>query len=211
MQNHKPEARREKTKPVRGAGHGGWMADLEARTGRSILGTPRQPTGVVCIALDCSGSMSGAPLQEAREGVIDFSESAFRKGYAISLVAFADDARSLLATTTDIAEVRRAIADLRAFGGTNMAAGLKRARAIVGSTSPRVICLATDGYPSQPDRVVQIAAQIRADGVDIMAVGTESADRRFLARLVSRQELAVQVVGFHAGIRSMSKLLPPRP
>ena len=56
-------------------------------------------------------------------------------------------------------------------------------------------------------------AKARAKGVEIMAVGTDDADRKFLSQIVSRKELATKVERpqFRSQIASYGQQLPQLP
>jgi len=210
MHSNRPDTKGAGHRHPAGAASTGWLARLEADTGRSIQHAAPRGGGIVCLAIDCSGSMSGNPLLQARDGAIDFARSAIGKGYRVGLVSFDSAARILHAPTSDLEALRKAATTLRATGGTNMKDGLRHGRDLVGDSGTRVICIATDGYPNDAAGTLALAEDLRAAGIDIMAVGTEDADQDFLSRMVSREELAVGVrsAELQAGIRSMAKLLP---
>ena len=49
--------------------------------------------GFVYLAIDCSASMAGQKLLQAREGALDFAEDAQIKGYSVGLVQFESSAK----------------------------------------------------------------------------------------------------------------------
>jgi hypothetical protein len=54
------------------------------------LGVPRGDA-IACLVLDCSSSMAEErKLAQAKQGVVEFADSAFKKGYSVVLVGFAD-------------------------------------------------------------------------------------------------------------------------
>jgi Ca-activated chloride channel homolog len=110
----------------------------------------RQPLELVFV-LDCSGSMSGRPLQEAKAAVarglkllqpndsfqlINFSESASQLGTA-----------PLVATPENVARGLKYLRSLESEGGTMMIEGIKAALDFPHDPERlRFVCFLTDGY-----------------------------------------------------------------
>jgi Ca-activated chloride channel family protein len=56
----------------------------------------------------------------------------------------------------------------------------------------RTLVVVTDGIPDNPPSVLDIAARAKASGVEIIAIGTDDADKDFLDKLASRSDLSVK-------------------
>lgn len=76
-----------------------------------------------------------------------------------------------------------------------MAAAIEcAARALATSTaSTRAIVIFTDGQPNDCEGTIRAAKRVAATGIDIVAIGTDDADRGLLAAIASRPDLAVPV------------------
>lgn len=68
--------------------------------------------------------------------------------HQIGLVTFGDDARTLLAPTTDVQQLRAALDRLAASGNTRLASGLQQGAGLLGQGGRRVLVLLTDGVPT---------------------------------------------------------------
>lgn len=169
-------------------------AQFEKTTGSSItnrdLGVGRAKA---VLAIDCSASMSGDPLDHAKEGAISFAADAIRKGYQVGIVAFGCDSEIITRGSLDQPEIARNLSRLAIMGSTNMAAALRTAGELLPRASQlKAICLVTDGYPNDREETMMIAGHLKAQNIEIITLGTEDADHRFLAELATRKELAVR-------------------
>ena len=74
----------------------------------------------------------------------------------------------------------------------------------------KIMCLITDGEPDHKEATRLAARKAKRSGIDIMAIGTDDADRAFLSKLTTRRELAVTVSSdkFEHAISSMAVCLP---
>jgi Mg-chelatase subunit ChlD len=170
----------------------------------------RRTPDTVWALLDISGSMAGGPLEEAKRGFIDFCRAAVQQGYRVGFIAFNDDLQELSPATDKISALEERIQNLYAGGGTIMAAPIRHAAEKMKEASgARVIFLVTDGFPDDPEETVTLAQDCHRDGIDIIALGTGSADHEFLKRLASRTDLARHVpqVELHVSIAQTSRLL----
>jgi Mg-chelatase subunit ChlD len=195
-----------------------WLRKLEGASGKSLVNRDAVTgalTGnaAVVLLVDCSGSMAGDKMRQAQAGALDFGRDAIRRGYAVGVVRFGSTAETLTVPSRHESSITNALGLLRIEGSTNMAAGIDASATSLGRKGSRVICLVTDGMPDSTDQAIASAAQARAGGIEIMAVGTDDADWAFLARIVSRKELATKVDrrAFGQQIVSMAKMLPQLP
>jgi Mg-chelatase subunit ChlD len=74
----------------------------------------------------------------------------------------------------------------------------------------RTLVVVTDGMPDNPSAVLDIAARAKTSGIEIIAIGTDDADRDFLDKLASRSELMVKSPRemLAQSIVSAAKMLP---
>lgn len=171
----------------------------------------RNRGGIGYLLLDTSNSMSGDKLGQAKRGTIEFAKEARVKGYLFGLITFGTYASHRFDPKEDLAALHRAVEPLGAGGSTNMSGAIGLAkRKLVGKEKRRVIVVATDGMPDDPESALAAATESVNAGIDVITVGTDGADRRFLRRISSRDDLAVTVdrTDFEEGITSTARMLP---
>lgn len=171
----------------------------------------------VFILIDNSGSMdwqSGSdksPMDEAKEGSIEFYKDAKEKGYKIGLISFESHAELLTRPTLDTDYFETVVNKMKPMGGTNLLAAFEKAEfEFTKGCLNKTIMIVTDGQPTNPEEeVIRYAARLRALGIEIMAIGTSGARQELLDKLVSRKDRALLVGGgqLSLGIRKMAGLL----
>lgn len=163
------------------------------------------------LVIDCSTSMEGIKLAEAKKGAMEFAKDALHKGYSLGLIQFASVAKHICETEANITAIRSHIEMLIAGGSTNMTDGIRLA---IDKLSIRkglnAMVIVTDGQPDNPNSALDIASEAKERGIDIIAIGTDDADKVFLNKLASRVDLAVKVSRdqLGQGIASAAKMLP---
>ncbi len=167
--------------------------------------------GWIYILLDCSGSMRrGDKLDQAKLGIINFAKDAFKKEYRVGLIKFHDFAELLCEPTNNIDVIQAKIKDIQAVGGTNMTNAIKMAHdKLKDFTTARVIVIATDGMPDNVKNSLAAADKAKADGIEILTIGTDDAKEEFLKKIASRAELGAKVASdkFAVAISDASLLL----
>ncbi len=185
-----------------------WMKRLETLSGRPI----DKSTGLTYLLVDCSGSMADDnKLSFAKNGGKGYAKDAREKGYSVGLIKFDSNASHVLTPKNDLAEFNSKIEGLTIGGSTNMAEAINiSVTQLADKSGNRVICIATDGQPDEPDKTLEAAGRAKKAGIEIMTIGTPDADNEFLRKLATRKELAVEVKThqLQEGIVSMAKLLP---
>lgn len=177
--------------------------------GRPISGQ-LQRQGTVHLVIDCSGSMAGGKLDQAKRGALDFATEAREKGYSVGVIQFGSYAALICEPQREIAILRDKLQQMEIIGSTNMAEGIQLAsEQLGGKEGPCVIVIVTDGHPDSRQDAVRAAQQAKQRGIDIITIGTKDADRRFLAELASAKELSVSVSNsqLRQGIASTAKML----
>ncbi|MFN3533614.1 MAG: vWA domain-containing protein [Candidatus Brocadia sp.] len=189
-----------------------WVKKLEAVSGKPVL--PRRSGKIVYLLVDCSGSMAeGNKMMQAKKGAIGFAEEAQRKEYSVGLIQFASHAEHVLEPQNELTNLNTNMERLSANGSTNMAAAIKIARNnLFDKAGEKVICIVTDGMPDDKKATLEAANEIRTQGVEIMTIGTDDADKEFLEALATRKELSLKVLRdqLERGIISMAKMLPQK-
>lgn len=200
---------------VIGLGNDGKLALRSANGTEEPLPAPAKDLGVAILLLDCSGSMAGTKLDQARSGAEDFLKSAISNGYRVGLVGFDSSAELLCAPTKDRNLLVQSLARLSARCSTNLAGAIVLgARHLEGERAGTcALVLVTDGVPDNPKAAKSAAREVAHQGIQIIAIGTGDADRKFLQELVTSEGLALKVEGRRLGqaISSAARLLPGPP
>ncbi len=140
-------------------------------------------------AIDVSGSMHGPPLEEAKQAAMAFVKKSDLAHMSVGLVEFGSNARKCIDPIQNARSIEKAIKQLAISGSTNMMDGIVEAHAMLGSAEdPRFIILLTDGYPDDPGGAIRAADAAKADGIDIITIGTGGADEEYLRKLASCDE-----------------------
>ena len=162
------------------------------------------------LLIDTSGSMAGAKTTQAVGGAKDFADSAIARGYATALAVFGDRAAMVCDPTADAARFESKIAKLRVGlvgTTTNLAAGL-----VLAGKFPELaaVVIVTDGLSNDNAAALDAANSLKKRGVDIICIGTDDADARFLKELATRSDLATHVSSreLRSAISGASHLLP---
>lgn len=187
-----------------------WVKKLAEASGKPVM--IRRSAKNVYLLVDCSGSMAdGNKLEQAKNGAIGFAKEALRKEYSVGLIQFASHAEHLLELQSELTCLTTKVESMSARGSTNMAAAIQIARdSLADKAGEKVICLVTDGMPDDKKAALEAANELRTQGVEIMAIGTDDADKEFLEELATRKELSLMVLRdqLERGIISMAKMLP---
>jgi uncharacterized protein with von Willebrand factor type A (vWA) domain len=149
---------------------------------------------VVYLLVDCSGSMFGEKIVQAKQGALDFARTAIRKGYRVGLIDFGDEAHLICEPTRDVSLIAGSVEKIFITGSTNLSDALRMAsERLLKKEGCRLAVVATDGYPSNPNSALEIAAEMKKDKIEILAISTPDADQNFLSKLVSRKDLNLKV------------------
>lgn len=166
----------------------------------------RSPMAILVI--DRSGSMAGKKTQYASAGAWDFSEAALKKGYRVATIDFATGASVTCSPSQRAEDVRRGCFANTLTGSTEMHEGLRLASSME-PVSGDTIVVVTDGAVNDPRTTLSIAAKLKASGTEILAIGTDDADKIFLSQLASRPDLGIKVASsnLQKAITDASRLL----
>ena len=172
-------------------------------------------TGYVYLLVDCSASMEGDKLKQAKKGTLNFAKDALSKGYFTGLIRFDSHAKLVCEPYKDISNLEKRLVGLEIGDTTHMAKAINLAHELLKEMQgTRVIVVVTDGMPNgfgDPIASLNAGQNAKKNGIDIIAIGTDDADQEFLKRLASRAELGIKVPSKQLGktITSSAKMLLP--
>ncbi len=140
--------------------------------------------------IDCSGSMEGRPLEQAKEAIAT-ALGQLNPNDTFQIIRFSDDAsqfgrQPVPATEENLAAARRYLANLNSQGGTWMIEGIKAALDFPHNPSRfRFVSFLTDGYI---DNEVEILAEVhrRLGAARIFSFGVGSSVNRYLLERMAR-------------------------
>jgi Mg-chelatase subunit ChlD len=167
---------------------------------------------LVCyLLIDCSTSMAGNKLSQAKSGSISFTENAFSKGYSVGIITFSSHVTEVSKPTSNITNLKSSINKLVSDGSTKLNSALLSVKSKVSKNHKKFfVVLVTDGMPDNVKSSLKTANQLKSLGVEIIAIGTDDADQDFLKKIATSDELAVPVEQRELGstIEDSSKYLP---
>ena len=142
----------------------------------------------IALAIDCSGSMSGGELDDAKAAASRFLDD-IAPGTHVGLVSFGGSkVRVEMNLTQDFDELRETIDNLRTRGTTPMSEAIELAatEVLVNHQNTNVLILLTDGYPDDENATVTEAESAKAQGVEIIAIGVgDGVDSDYLQEISS--------------------------
>lgn len=151
-----------------------------------------QPIDIM-LMLDTSWSMNGEPIRQAVaacntlvDDMIDFS--VHRMGF----IAFNSFVRMRTSLTDQKSNLRQAIYNgSTTDGSTDMVRAFREAKEILDKESQgrkRVCILVTDGNPDNEYPTIELAEQLRKDGIRIVVIGAGNSDQKVIHAIASKGE-----------------------
>lgn len=164
-----------------------------------LRGLQRQSMEMVFV-IDCSGSMSGKPLSQAKAAILSGLDH-LEPGDTFQVIRFSDQAsqfgnRPVAANANNLAAAKKYVRRLGANGGTQMIRGLRQALDFAHDPSRfRVVTFLTDGYIGN-DREILGEVRKRVGDARIFSFGVGSSVNRFLLeRMASEGRGAAAFLG----------------
>lgn len=167
--------------------------------------------GFVYLVVDCSGSMAGSKLEQAKKGALNFAKSALAKEYVTGLVKFGSIAAHICEPVGNTEILKKHLESMGIEGTTNMTdAIILTTEKLRNRMGLRVMVIVTDGQPDDANSALVTAEQAKRQGIDIITIGTDDADEAFLKKIASRTDLNVMVSSnqLAQGIASTINMLP---
>jgi Mg-chelatase subunit ChlD len=150
---------------------------ITLRAGGSCEGSVATVPLDILLLIDRSGSMNGEALATAREAALEFISATDLASARIGLVSFANQARLDAPLTHEAWQLRQALGNIKASGGTDIAAALASANDVIareGRLSARwIFILLSDGGSEHAPAIAQ-AERARAGGIEVFTIGIEA-------------------------------------
>ena len=140
----------------------------------------------IALVMDCSGSMYGTNLLEARKAAEAFVGRTLQPNREIAVVAFPGGVKTRPTNQAD--RISDALEALMPVGSTPMSQGLVQARDTLRGKAgvQRIFVILTDGHPDDPDATAAEAHRIKRTGGRIITIGVGRKVRRdFLSSICS--------------------------
>lgn len=151
-------------------------------------------SGYIYLVIDCSSSMNGKKLDDVKEGAKDFALSAKAKSYLVGLIKFDSGVTLLTEPQMNLMNIYHKIDGLGTNGTTNMADAIAMAsEKLEQKNGTRIMIIATDGMPDNKEKALEAAHQAKKNGIEIIALGTDDADEKFLKKIASSNSLGIKV------------------
>jgi Mg-chelatase subunit ChlD len=169
-----------------------------------------QKKGTVFLLLDCSGSMSGYKLDQAKQGILHFAKDAINKSYQVGLIKFDTNATLVCKPNRELSQIEKNFKKFKATGSTNMVDAINIAHEYLNKySSPLAMVIATDGIPNNVVGSLKAGNMAIQDGIEIITIGTDDADKNFLSKLASKNHFSSVVTkeNFAKAIASSALLL----
>jgi len=139
----------------------------------------------VALLIDCSGSMSGTPLKDAKNAALSFINNLRVPNGRVGLITFPGGVAHEL--DRDFQLVKSKLMRLDAYNGTPMTEALDLAynKMLTSVDWDRVIVLLSDGAPDDSSSAASSAQTAKNKGIRIITIGVSGADEQFLATIAS--------------------------
>jgi len=166
-----------------------------------IYESPRNRRGAdvghvsVIIAVDCSGSMSGTPMREAKKAAKAFLEKIDLSHFSVGIMAVADRTKMLVDLSQNAVEIEKGIDSLSrcySVGGGNDGQPFTDAKNRLNSLEgAKFLIVLADGQWSHENYAISEAKQCHAASIGVIAIGFGHANKNFLQQVASCDENAL--------------------
>jgi Mg-chelatase subunit ChlD len=146
----------------------------------------------VIILVDNSVSMDWyggekSPIEQAKEGTLEYAKTVISKGFQLDIIAFSDKAVPVVTNADAVdADFEEKVRTIHTIGGTNLTDALKLAQSkFLNRNVERIILVVTDGMPNDETSALQVADSCKRMGVKIQAIGCGQVRQEFLDKLTN--------------------------
>lgn len=174
--------------------------------------TKRSNPTAIDLLIDCSGSMRGESLADAKNAcrkliseVVDFTTN------EVGITSFANNTENICEMTSDQEMLIASVDKMEAWGGTEMMKGIKNSyeKILQSKKTDKIIFLMTDGAPNSGDRSEIISEKMRKENnvrLAVIFIGNPSARGYKIAKNVAAANILVGESPLFYTSNSMSEL-----
>ena len=144
----------------------------------------------IALVIDCSGSMYGDKLSDAKKAAIRFLDD-IDPSFQVGLVSFQIQAKLEMNLTENFSELSQTINNLSAGGGNNDegAIAIARDQVLVNSQNMKVLVLLADGRPTDMNAMLREADHAKQQDIQLIAIGVgDDVDSNLLKQVASTPE-----------------------
>ena len=144
----------------------------------------------IALVIDCSGSMYGEKLGNAKKAAIRFLDD-IDPGFQVGLVSFQTRAKRQMNLTEDFSKLSQKINKLTAGGGNDDegAIAIARDQVLANSQNIKVLVLLADGRPADMNAMLREANLAKQQDIQIIAIGVgDDVDSDLLKQVASTPE-----------------------
>ncbi len=130
----------------------------------------------ICLVLDASASMEGAPMEETQNAAAAFAETVLEEDACISIITY-DTKSAIISDFSDDADILRSrVKSIKPRGDTNLGAGLKNAYKQLkdSKTKNKIVVLMSDGLINEgmsEAEVLKYAENMKKQGFTLYTLG----------------------------------------
>ena len=130
----------------------------------------------ICLVLDASASMDGAPMAETKAAAKIFAETVLQEDACISVISYDTKSQIISDFSNDASIVSSRVNSITPKGGANMGAGLKNAYKQLKDSPAKnkIVVLMSDGLINEgmnEQEVLEYANNMKKQGIDIYTLG----------------------------------------
>jgi len=139
----------------------------------------------VALLIDCSGSMSGSGIEDAKKAAMSFLDNFKVSNGRVALITFPGGIVNYL--DEDFQLIKRKIKSLTAYNGTPMAEAITNghSQTLIFAETDKIIIILTDGAPDSASEAESAAVVAKGKDIRVITVGVSGADENFLKKIAS--------------------------